>query len=156
MDGSLDPSDDARVEVVLTSPEGDVEHSFLQSDPSEKGAYRRELGPFPPGDYRYEATAFLGNTILGEENGEFSVSDFSIEFIDTERNDHLLRSLAHVTGGRVLPVEELADWRGDLSLPSRTKRIREEREIWNHPIIFLLILSFLTTEWLIRKRKGLG
>ncbi len=156
MDESLNPVARARVEVAIEGPGGEVGSFRLGPVPSEGGAYRRTVGPFPPGDYSYRAVVVQGDVPLGEEEGEFSVSEFCAEFLETERNDALLRSLAEVSGGRILPAEEIAEWGGDLSLESRIRRIREEREIWNHPAVFVVLLLFLSAEWFLRKRWGLS
>ncbi|MBN1825579.1 MAG: hypothetical protein JW958_04870 [Candidatus Eisenbacteria bacterium] len=156
LDESLSPVPDARLEVTVHSDMGEPERFFLEPDPAEPGAYHRSIGPLPPGEYAYEAAAQKGGALLGKDEGAFSVSDFSPEFLDTERNDELLAAIARASGGRVLPVEELAEWGGDLSLPSRTRIARSEREIWNHPAVLILLVLLFGAEWFIRKRKGLS
>ncbi|MFH1279372.1 MAG: hypothetical protein ABIK65_13455 [Candidatus Eisenbacteria bacterium] len=156
MDGSLAPVPDARVEVTLRRPEGEEEKFILEPNPAEPGAYRRTVGPFPPGDYAYEASVVRGSAPIGEDRGEFSVGDFSAEFLETETDLPLLRSLARATGGAVIAADSVGEWDGDLSLPSRSRRILDEREIWNHWVLFLLVLALLSTEWWLRKRRGLS
>ncbi|MFH1681070.1 MAG: hypothetical protein ABIH26_10545 [Candidatus Eisenbacteria bacterium] len=155
-DETLNPVADARVEGTLTGPGGAERRFRLEPDPAEPGAYRKTLGPLPPGDYSYSASAARAEVSLGDDSGEFTVSDYSAEFLETERNDPLLRAVARVSGGRVLPVEEAAAWQGDLGLTARSRSVREEREIWNHLVFFVLLVALLSVEWLIRKRHGLS
>jgi len=156
MDESLRPVEDARVELTLTAGEGGDERFLLEPDPSEAGAYRRVVGILAPGEYRYQASVTRRGAPLGEDDGEFGVGDFSAEFLDIERNDALLRSIAEGSGGALLDAADLPDWSGDLSLPSRTRWIREEKELWNHLLLFLVIVGLLSAEWFLRKRRGLS
>ncbi len=156
MSPSLEPVSDARVEVVIDRAEGESDRFFLASDGGDPGAYEKTIESLPPGDYTYTASVATNDALLGEDSGEFSVSEFSAEFLETERDDALLAALAQTSGGRVFSVEELGDWQGDLSLESRTHITRTEKEIWNHPLLFLGIIGLFTTEWFIRKRKGLS
>lgn len=156
LDGSLAPVEGARVEVTLRRHEGEAERFILEPDPAEAGAYRRTVGPFPPGDYAYEAEVLRGSAPIGEDRGEFSVSDFSAEFLETETNIPLLRALARATGGALLLPDSVDVWDGDLALPSRSRRLLDEREIWNHWVLFFLLLALFSAEWWIRKRKGLS
>ncbi|RPJ48062.1 MAG: hypothetical protein EHM19_02375 [Candidatus Latescibacterota bacterium] len=156
LDGALAPVADARVEVTLTGPGGDDRRFQVEPDPADPGAYARTLGPLPPGDYTYAAAALRGEAPLGEDSGEFTVSDFSAEFLETERNDALLAAVARASGGKVVPLEEVRGWEGDLGLASRAKTVRAEREIWNHIAFFLLLVALFSAEWTIRKRAGLS
>jgi hypothetical protein len=156
LDASLSPVADARIDVALSGPGGDERRFQVEPDPAEAGAYCHTVGPLPPGEYAYSAVAVRGSAPLGEDRGEFTVSDFSAEFLDTERNDRLLESIARAAGGRVLPAEEISSWEGDLGLAARARRVRSEREIWNHPGFFLLLLALFSAEWFLRKRSGLS
>ncbi|MBM3320827.1 MAG: hypothetical protein FJY73_09155 [Candidatus Eisenbacteria bacterium] len=155
-DESLVPISDARVEGTLTGPDGAERRFFLEPDPAEPGAYRRVLGPLAPGEYSYLARAARGDLSLGEDSGELTVGEFSAEFLETERDDGLLRRVARASGGEVLPAEEIASWPGDLGLTARARRVREEREIWNHALFFVLLVALFSTEWFLRKRYGLS
>lgn len=156
MDNSLEPVHEARLEVTVRGGEEEERRFYLDPSAGDPGSYEKALGPLPAGDYTYQAAVTRGEQLIGEDSGEFSVGEFSAEFLETERDDALLAALARASGGSVLGGDELAGWDGDLSLEKRIHTTRSEREVWNHPAFFLLILGFLSAEWLVRKRKGLS
>ncbi len=156
MDTALEPVSDARVEVTLTSADGDERRFFLQPSSGEAGSFEKSLGSLPPGRFHFTATAVRREEMLGEDSGEFTVSEFSAEFLETERNDPLLASIAAAGGGRMIDAGELDRWDGDLGLQMRSVSSRREREIWNSPFFFFALIALLSTEWLFRKRRGLS
>ncbi len=153
---ALDPVSDARIEVIVERDDAEVDRFTLASRPAEPGAYERTLTGYAPGDYTYKATVVSSDQLLGEDRGEFTVSDFSAEFLETARNDRLLETLVKTTGGTLWNEAEFASFTGDLGLAERTERDLHERSIWNHWTIFFAILGFFSFEWFLRKRNGLS
>lgn len=153
---ALDPVSDARIEVIVEAEGAEVDRFTLASRPAEPGGYERTLTGYAPGDYTYKATVVSADQLLGEDSGEFSVSDFSAEFLETARNDRLLETLSRTTGGTFWDEVEYASFTGDLGLAERTERDLHERSIWNHWTLFFAILGFFSFEWFLRKRNGLS
>jgi hypothetical protein len=44
----------------------------------------------------------------------------------------------------------------DLSITGRGSTVIEEKDLWDMPILLLLLLSMMAAEWLYRRRKGLA
>ena len=68
-----------------------------------------------------------------------------------------MSTLASGTGGIYhqidnVSAEELADL---ISAPSKPVYQTVEYQLWDHPLIFLFVLTLLGGEWLWRKRCGL-
>ncbi len=67
-------------------------------------------------------------------------------------NREALTSLAAATGGRVFDLYE-ADQIADLFHIGRVQRLLEDRqEVWDAPLFWLLLISALICEWVLRKR----
>ena len=77
------------------------------------------------------------------------------EFENPQLNEDLLKQLAAKTGGHYTPIADAA------SLPDKIKSVQEsvyavqERELWDNPIVLILAVGFLGTEWFLRMRRGL-
>ena len=74
---------------------------------------------------------------------------------ETAMNETLLRELSNASGGAFLREEDL--FRLPQLIGQKAERVRStlEVEIWSSPLYFLILLSLLTTEWLLRKRSHL-
>ena len=119
------------------------------------GQYRLDIGRLPEGIYSYEAVAEKDGRVLDEQSGEFSVGSSNIEFMQTERNDELLRYLAEETGGRFLTHlqhDEIRDiLQEDELFEQRTEVSQEQFMAYQNPLWFILIVLLLSAEWVIRK-----
>ena len=67
----------------------------------------------------------------------------------------LLRQIADETGGRFYTPDDVATLPEDVSFTEAGTTIIEERDLWNMPAIFLLLLGLVGTEWAYRRRRGL-
>jgi hypothetical protein len=50
---------------------------------------------------------------------------------------------------------ELASLIDDVPAPEMTRIISREVELWDTPILYLLLLLFLGLEWMLRRRENL-
>ena len=62
-----------------------------------------------------------------------------------------------MTGGRLLRPDKLGSLLEELA--ERDQQVEVERvsrrDLWNHPLLLLLIVGLLTGDWVLRKRAGL-
>jgi hypothetical protein len=123
------------------------------------GEYQLNLGTLPEGLYSFKAVAKKENRTLGTQNGEFAVARSNAEFINTKRNERLLRQLSQRTGGFYLPFDSLSDFWSQLNeqgLLEQTKEI--ETTFWypyQHLFWFILVVVLLSAEWIFRKYLSL-
>ena len=78
------------------------------------------------------------------------------EYFGSQLNESLLERIANETGGRYYTPETVASLPEDLSITGRGSTIIEEKDLWDMPILLLLLLSMMAAEWLYRRRKGLA
>jgi hypothetical protein len=128
--------------------------------PSENtpGLYQTEWTAEKPGTYVVEVTAEsprgsqpreLGRDVLTvqRENGV-------AENFHTEQNRRLLEQLASDTGGRYWKPSELKSLPRDISYSEAGISVRSTKELWDMPIVFLLLLGMPIAEWLLRRKWG--
>lgn len=120
-------------------------------------AYHLNLGGFPPGIYKYTAHVTSGGKSY-TRSGEFVVTALNIESAITVANHRLLFNLASRHGGTMLypknmqTVKDLLEKRDDIKTVVYSER--RYTDLINIFWVFLLIVTLLGTEWLLRKRAG--
>ncbi len=130
----------------------------LTAEPSleEPGLFEASYVPRRTGGYRVRAVA---TNPAGAEEGRDETgwsSDLAAdEFRALTPNIALLTDLAHRTGGKVIPQEELESF--VKRLPTSTAPVTElaTRPLWDTPWVFALALACLVAEWGWRRSQGL-
>ncbi len=117
------------------------------------GVYTAEWLPGQPGAYRATLDApGVGRT---ESLTNVVVETSSLEFDQPEQNEALLRRLAGITAGRYLLWSEFAQLPGLIPDRHLETQTRIEHELWDAPLLLMGFVLLLTSEWILRKRKGL-
>jgi hypothetical protein len=105
---------------------------------------------------RLELVALDGPKPVAQTRLDLQLLDDPAEFVDPRPDPARLVELAKSTGGQVLKspdklVELLTrqSRTGDRVLTSRTP-------IWDHPLVWTLLLGLLAAEWVLRRRRGLA
>jgi len=156
-DESMAPVSDASVAVTITDSAGtEYPHSM---EPLGNGRYRLNVGLLPEGAYRYEAVAERAETVVGEDQGQFSVGALRVEYQDTRANPVLMQQLAARSGGTAYMPDNASALPGDLasasSFTTTVKTSATEAELWRTAVFLIVILVLLAAEWTLRKRFGL-
>jgi hypothetical protein len=68
----------------------------------------------------------------------------------------LLRRVAEDTGGRFFRAANTAGLVDAITYSGRGVTVVEERELWDMPIVLLLLLGLMGGEWLYRRSHGLA
>jgi hypothetical protein len=156
-DRQYQASADAHVTAHIVGPEG--VNAMVDMTPSQDtpGQYQTEWTAEKPGPYLAEVTAeSAGNPVqeLGSSALTFQREDGVAENFHTEQNRHLLEQLASATGGRYWKPSELKDLPRDISYSEAGISVRSTKELWDMPIVFLLLLGLPIAEWLLRRKWG--
>jgi len=120
-----------------------------------EGRYRGTLPGVAPGDYGIEGAARLGSTSLGVDESEMTVAPYRLEFEDPSPNFGLMRELARESGGRFLTLDEARGLPDLLKLDPVLDRSAHEISLLENPLLFLLLLVLLGSEWALRRGRGL-
>ena len=68
----------------------------------------------------------------------------------------LLKRLAEETGGRFYRAADTAKLIDAIRYGGRGIAVTDDRELWDMPIVLLLALSLMGTEWAYRRARGLA
>ena len=154
-DKEYQPAPDAKVEAHVVGPGGISSTVALYPVPDTPGTFRADWTADKPGTYIAEVTAQKGDDELGRDVVSFLRADGVAENFHTEQNRELLERLAQQTGGRYWRPEELGKLADEIPYSEAGITTRETKELWNLPVVFLAILLFRSTEWLLRRRWGI-
>ena len=147
----------AHVTAHIIGPQG--VNALLDLSPSgdSPGQYKIDWTAEKPGAYLAEIVAeSAGNQPqeLGRDVLTFQRSDGVAENFHTEQNRQLLEQLASDTGGRYWKPSDLESLPQDISYSEAGISVRSTKELWNMPIVFLLLLGLPIAEWLLRRKWG--
>lgn len=156
-DESLNPINNASVEVELTASDGRQFPYTMEANGN--GTYVLNVGTLPEGTYAYAARAQRNGNLLGEDQGSFAVGALTLEYKETRADAALLRQVAQRSGGQLLASDQLADLPAALTASNTFRSMfsqeQTETELWHLFPFLATIIILLTTEWFIRKRSGM-
>jgi uncharacterized membrane protein len=148
------PSGDATVEAHITGPQGITESLDMRPEPLEQGVYSVDWTTAKPGSYLVDIVAKHGQEDLGHDTLTFRREDGVAENFHVEQNRELLEKLSSETGGRYYKPTEASRLGKDINYSEAGITIRETRDLWDMPVIFLVIVLLRTAEWLLRRKWG--
>ncbi|MBX3439015.1 MAG: hypothetical protein KF861_16105 [Planctomycetaceae bacterium] len=156
------PVVDAEVDVSAFLGEKQTKQVALTADEKVPGRYLGAFTGLAPGGYRIAPTGGqvdrlvqLSSDSNAAETRITIASSESPELVNTQCNQALLRQIAEVTGGQVVPPTAIGEL---LTLSATAPEVIEriEREpLWNRWSLLGAAFACLCTEWILRKRLGL-
>jgi uncharacterized membrane protein len=147
----------AHVAAHIIGPDGLNAMIDMAPSGNTPGQYESEWTAEKPGTYIAEVTAETTGSQpqeLGRDVVTFQREDGVAENFHTEQNRRLLEQLASDTGGRYWEPAELKNLPRDVSYSEAGISVRNTKELWDMPIVFLLLLGLPLTEWLLRRKWG--
>tara|TARA_R100001143_G_scaffold63515_2_gene71261 strand:- start:55752 stop:57869 length:2118 start_codon:yes stop_codon:yes gene_type:complete len=154
-----EPETEAQIELsIYQNDQNTPIQSFLMSH-QQNEIYNADLGNYPIGIYRLSAIATRNERIIGTAEDRVNVSESIIEFINTKRDDSTLRLISEITSGIILEnldSEPLMSFLNSLALEDVDQQVTNEfYYLSRNGIWFLLVLTLLSAEWLIRRSASL-
>jgi hypothetical protein len=119
------------------------------------GRYSAEFTPVRDGHYNIRVEAYPAGGLLGSDSTEFAVQTTALEFQSTQLEEAFLRDLADTSGGSYHHLKDIADLPSSIREVSDTYTFVRERGLWDNGIVLVIAAALLSTEWLLRKRRGL-
>jgi uncharacterized membrane protein len=148
------PSGDATVQAHIQGPDGTTATVDMRPEPLEQGVYTADYTTPKPGSYLVEMVATHGTQELGRDVLTFRREDGVAENFHVEQNKDLLEKLSSETGGRYYKPNEASRLGKDISYSEAGITVRETRDLWDMPAIFLLLLALRAAEWMLRRKWG--
>jgi len=147
---------DARVWAVVTGPDGEDREVPLTWDGEEDGIYRGSYVPGEEGVHRVAVEAEGDGGGLGSDALALHAGASPREYFDAGMNAGLLRRVAEETGGRFYTPATASRLAEDLTYTGAGITVTEERDLWDMPALFLLLILLVGAEWGFRRARGLA
>ena len=166
---------DAHVVAHLTAPSGATRDLPMEWAVDRDGEYRATFTPDEAGNYQIVAEVedvakssappkIAGrpapDTIRDRASDPTYVrvnpaSEASREFVDAEMRASLLQRISRETGGKFYTPSTVNALPEDIALSKRGVTVVNQMDLWDMPVIFLILVGLVCTEWAYRKRRGL-
>jgi hypothetical protein len=156
LDSAYSEVNDSRVVAHVTSPTGKTSDVPVEWTVTRDGDYRATFTPDEPGLYDIKVSAAREQKDLGNAGVHVRVSAGDAEYFDAAMRASLLRRVAEETGGRFFTPETVSSLPEAISLSGRGVTVVEERELWDMPILFILMIGCVAAEWGYRRARGLA
>jgi uncharacterized membrane protein len=146
---------DATVTARVTSPSGVVDDLPVEWTVERDGEYAAEFRPTELGDYEIELIAERDGAPLGSDVTHLHTAPSDVEYYASARRTSLLRRIADETGGQFYTPETVSTLPEDITISGAGVTLVEEHDLWDMPILFLLMLTLMGAEWGYRRVRGL-
>jgi uncharacterized membrane protein len=154
-DQQYNPAPDAKVEAHILGPSGVGALVEMSPVPDHPGQFQAAWSAPKPGAYLTEVTALRNGTELGRDVLTFQRMDGVAENFHTEQNRDLLERLASQTGGQYWKPADLGKLAGSIPFSEAGVTVRETKDLWDLPLVFLVLLTLRFSEWWLRRKWGI-
>jgi uncharacterized membrane protein len=142
--GTVVGPDGATSEVTFdwaVDRDGEYNASFV---PAGAGVHDVVIQSVSRGDTTRSAQAFV------------RVAEPTEEYFGAELRTSLLRQVASETGGGYYDADQALDVARDIVYSPSGSTVVKKNDLWDMPIIFLILIAALGGEWMLRRRRGLA
>jgi uncharacterized membrane protein len=147
---------DARVVASVRSPTGVVTEVPLSWTVKRDGEYQAKFAPAEEGTYEVRVTASKDGETLGTSVTHLRAAPSDREYFDPAMRGSLLRRLAEETDGKFFKSGDTSGLTDALTLSGRGVTVVEEKDLWDMPVFFLMLVALSGGEWLYRRARGLA
>jgi uncharacterized membrane protein/signal transduction histidine kinase len=154
LDEKFEPINDARVDL-LVAPEKDAAYPLLmQPSGNNDGRYVANVDAPSAGLYRIDMNARSGGAEVGAASAYVRRNDGTLEHFGARQNRPVLERIASMTGGRYWTLNQLSELAAAVPYSKAGIVERQTLDLWNLPLVFLVLLALKLGEWLMRLKWG--
>ncbi len=154
-DQQYNPAADAKVEAHILGPGGIGALVEMSPVPDHPGQFQAAWSAPKAGAYLVEVTAQRAGKELGRDVLTFQRMDGVAENFHTEQNRALLERLAAQTGGKYWKPADLGNLAANIPFSEAGVTVRETKDLWDLPLVFLLLVLLRFSEWWLRRIWGI-
>ena len=155
-DSTFGDINNALVSAHITSPTGHVSEVPMEWSLREDGSYTGKFVAEEAGVYSLVAEARRGRDTTRSVSSALLADDQGADVEQAELRSSLLRRIAQETGGKYYPLAEAHRLPDDVVFTEAGVTVRDARDLWDMPIVFLILALLLGAEWTYRRWRGLA
>jgi hypothetical protein len=154
-DAQGEGSDRARVVARFSGGPGGDETIELAAVAGSLGSYRGSLGARPPGNYRAQVEAALGDQTLRADELAAEVGRPNLEFDRLDLDDQTLGRIAEASGGQYRHLSVADRLIEELDRSRQRRKVAREIPLAQPGSYWTLVVGLLAAEWIVRRRLQL-
>jgi uncharacterized membrane protein len=148
---------DGRITARVTGPSGASQDVPLEWTVENDGEYRGRFLPVEDGIYRVSVGGATREGVdVGRGGAAFRAAPSQAEYFDAAMRASLLQRIADETEGRFFRADDAGDLTEAITYSGKGITVVEQRELWDMPIMLLLLLGLMGGEWMYRRNRGLA
>ena len=170
-DSAFVKRNDARVVAHITSPSGTTRDVPMEWAVDRDGEYRATFTPDESGTLTIQVSAErmapaapAAKTASAPTSDESERSYVRVqapdeagrEFTDAEMRRTLLERISRETGGRFYTPATVGALAEDIAMSKHGVTVVNQMDLWDMPVIFLLLVGLVSAEWAYRRQRGLA
>ncbi len=146
----------ATVVAHVSAPSGAVRQIPMEWAVDKDGEYRASFVAEEDGLHEVRVEATHMDTLIGSDVAFVQATDLKREFVDAEMQRSVLSRIAEETNGRYYTEETLSTLPEDVTVSGSGTTVLEQKDLWDMPFIFLMLVGLVSAEWGFRRRRGLA
>jgi uncharacterized membrane protein len=146
---------DASVTATVSGPDGSTVDVPMAWSGEKAGEYEGRFAAGVSGWYEVRTVATRAGAEVGRAVAHVRSAPGEQEYFDATLRTGTLRRIADETGGRYYAAGDIVTLADDLRYTGRGVTTVEEHDLWNMPIVLMLIVGLLSAEWGYRRVVGL-
>jgi uncharacterized membrane protein len=146
----------ATAKATVLAPSGAVTEIPLEWSVTRDGEYVASFTPTERGVHRVQVRATAGADTITADPVYIDATDLTNEYFGAEMRRPLLRRIAEETGGKFYTPQSVAALPRDLVYSSSGSTVVQRLDLWDMPIVLVVLLGLLAGEWGYRRARGLA
>jgi len=155
VDSAYERLNDAQVAAQVIAPSGGRQPLTLDWAVDRDGEYRASFAPSEEGVHKIQVTATTSAGAVTDTT-YVRVAQLDAEYTLAEMRRPFLQRIADETGGRFYTPATVGTLPEDIAMTKRGVTVINEMDLWDMPIIFILLVALVSAEWGYRKMRGLA
>ncbi|MEP6619878.1 MAG: hypothetical protein ABJE47_11195 [bacterium] len=147
---------DASVLAHVTSPTGRKLDLPMEWSSRSDGSYTARFTADEVGTYALSADSRRGRDTTRSTNRTLLSDDQGADVEQAEQRSALLKRISTETGGRYYPLADAGKLADDVVFTEAGVTVRDAKDLWDMPVVFLVLACLLGAEWIYRRRRGLA
>lgn len=154
------PDNNASVWMHMSDPEGGVIDNAMEWDIDRDGVYRSSFEVQTEGVFNLlvDVASAAGEADRSdtERSTAFVVTPSLREFTSAGRDTSLLERVAAASGGRYFDMSQTSQLATEISYTPNAYSREVQEDLWDTPLLLILLILLLCADWMVRRFKGLS
>jgi uncharacterized membrane protein len=155
-DSAYARSNGAAVSAEVVSPAGERVQLPFDWSTDRDGEYTAMMVPGANGVHSVNVLAALGRDTIRSTVGYVRVADPTAEYFGAEMRPAVLQQVSDETGGKFYRPADASRLVEDIVYTTSGATEVQRLDLWDMPVLFVILLSLLGAEWLYRRRRGMA